>query len=140
MNKRANLIADKSYSFALDIVRVCRMLAEEKKEYILSKQLLRSGTAIGALVREAEHAESKRDFTHKMNIALKEANESEYWLNLLKDSGFLKMEIYTNLHDKCVELIRISASIVKTSKLTFQQSKNKRPTSLDFDFSFLKPT
>lgn len=79
-----NVIAIKSYAFAIRIVKLCKALSQDKKEFILSKQLLRSGTAIGALVREAEHAQSKADFLNKMNIALKEANETEYWLLLLR--------------------------------------------------------
>lgn len=78
-----NVIKIKSFAFALRLVKLFQFLTQEKKEYILSKQLLRNGTAIGALVREAEHAESKLDFIHKLAIAQKEANESDYWLKLL---------------------------------------------------------
>ena len=80
---KENAIRDKSFAFALRIVKLYQYLTEQKKEYVLSKQLLRSGTAIGALVREAQQAESKADFIHKLAIALKEANESDYWLDLL---------------------------------------------------------
>lgn len=76
-------VRDKSFSFALRIVKLYRYLKEEKKEYVLSKQVLRSGTAIGALVRESQYAESKADFIHKLAIALKEANETDYWIELL---------------------------------------------------------
>jgi len=86
---KENIIKTKSYLFAIAVVKTCRFLIYEKKEYILSKQLLRSGTAIGALVREAEHAESKKDFIHKLSIALKEANETEYWIDLLIDTNYL---------------------------------------------------
>ena len=79
----SNAIREKSFAFAVRVVNLYKYLRAEKKEFVLSKQLLRSGTAIGALVREAEQAESKPDFVHKMSIALKEANESEYWLTLL---------------------------------------------------------
>lgn len=85
-----NVVKDKSFSFAIRIVGLYKFLAEEKREYILSKQVLRSGTAIGALVRESEQAESKKDFVHKMSIALKEANETEYWLELLYKTDYLK--------------------------------------------------
>ena len=85
-----NVIATKSYAFAIRIVKLYKLLSQDKKEFILSKQLLRSGTAIGALVREAEHGQSKADFLNKMNIALKEANETEYWLLLLKDTDYLE--------------------------------------------------
>jgi four helix bundle protein len=85
---RDNLIKKKSFNFALRIINVYKYLIDEKKEFVLSKQLLRSGTAIGALVRESEYAESKADFIHKLSIALKEANESEYWLELLYHSEY----------------------------------------------------
>ncbi len=84
-----SVLKEKSYSFAIRIVKLNQFLCEERKEFILSKQILRSGTAIGALVREAEFGESKADFRSKMSIALKEANETDYWLNLLKDTGYL---------------------------------------------------
>ena len=77
-----NILKEKSYSFAIQIVKACESLIKERKEYILSKQLLRSGTAIGALIREAEFAQSKADFINKMSISLKEANETGYWLSL----------------------------------------------------------
>lgn len=82
-------VYEKSFDFALRIVKLYKYLCEEKREYVLSKQILRSGTAIGALVREAEHAESKADFIHKMAIVLKEANETQYWLELLHQSEYL---------------------------------------------------
>ncbi len=85
MAGRENVIKKKSYDFALAIIKLNKDLVEHKREFVLSKQLSRSGTSVGALIREAEHAESKKDFLHKMNIALKEANESEYWLELLRD-------------------------------------------------------
>jgi four helix bundle protein len=83
MAMKENVVKDKSFAFALRIVKLYQFLSEQKREFVLSKQLLRSGTAIGALVREAEQAESRADFVHKMSIALKEANESEYWIELL---------------------------------------------------------
>ena len=82
-----SILRDKSYDFALKIIKLSQFLVSEKKEYILSKQLLRSGTAIGSLIREAEFAQSKADFIHKMSISLKEGNETLYWLELLKDSS-----------------------------------------------------
>ena len=88
-----NILQDKSYSFAIEIVKVSQKLISEKREFILSKQILRSGTTIGALIREAEFAQSKLDFIHKMSIALKEANETLYWLSLLKDTFFID-ELY----------------------------------------------
>ncbi|WP_414617753.1 four helix bundle protein [Dyadobacter sp. 32] len=86
-----NVVADKSYAFAIRIVVTCKKLVDNKREFVLSKQLLRSGTEIGALVKEAEHAQSKADFLNKMKIALKETNETAYWLLLLKDTGYLNL-------------------------------------------------
>jgi len=83
---------------------------------VLSRQLLRSGTAIGALNREAQHAESKADFIHKLSIALKEVNETEYWLLLLKETGYLTQTEFGSIHNDCVELLKLITSILKTSK------------------------
>ena len=112
-----NVVAPKSYAFALRIVNLYKWLITEKNEFVLSKQILRSGTSIGASVKEAEHAQSKADFLHKMNIALKEANETEYWLMLLKDSSSLPEFEFNSMHTDCSELIRLLASIVKTTKM-----------------------
>ncbi len=84
-----SIIADKAYAFALDIIVIYKQLSAERKEYVLSKQLLRAGTSIGANINEAISGESKRDFIHKLGIALKEARETSYWLNLLKDSSYI---------------------------------------------------
>jgi len=111
-----NTVASKSYKFALRIISLYKFLSFERKEFVLSKQVLRSGTAIGALVKEAEHAQSKADFLNKMNVALKEANETEYWLMLLKDSAFISETEFTSIHCDCSELIKLLASIVKTTK------------------------
>lgn len=111
-----NAVRDKSFAFALRIVRLCRFLGDEKREFVLSKQLLRSGTAVGALVREAEQAESRRDFIHKMAIALKEANETEYWIDLLYESGYLEKPFYESIRPDVVELLKLLTSIVKKSK------------------------
>ena len=89
-----SIVGDKAYTFALRIIKAYKYLSENKREFVLSKQLLRSGTAIGALCREAEHAQSKADFLNKMNVALKEANETEYWLMLLNDSEYINIESY----------------------------------------------
>jgi four helix bundle protein len=109
-------IKDKSYAFSLRIIKAYKFLSQEQREFVLSKQVLRSGTSIGALVREAEHAQSKADFINKMNIALKEANETEYWLMLLKDSEYIDEKSFVSIHNDCDELIRLLVSIVKTSK------------------------
>ena len=110
------MIMPKSYSFALRAVNLYKWLIKEHKEFVLSKQLLRSGTAIGALVHEAEHAQSKADFLSKMNIALKEANETKYWLMLLKDSTFLSEKEFISMYTDCLELIKLLVSIVKSTK------------------------
>jgi four helix bundle protein len=109
-------IQELSFSFALQVIKVSRSLCEEKKEFILSKQLLRSGTAIGALVREAEEAESKADFIHKMSIALKESQETGYWLDLLSQSGLIEDAGFSALHESNVELSKLLTAIIRTSK------------------------
>jgi len=116
LGKSENVVHKKSFDFALKIVRVVKLLESDRKEYVLSKQLLRSGTAIGALIREGEHAESKKDFIHKMSIALKEANETRYWLDLLAQSNIISKTDLGTLGNEVTELIRILASIVKSSK------------------------
>lgn len=111
-----NVIKNKSFAFAIRVVKLYQFLCETKKEFILSKQLLRSGTAVGALVREAEHAESKSDFKHKMSIAQKEINESLYWLELLKETSYLTNEQFQSINADAVEIIKLLTSIVKTTK------------------------
>jgi four helix bundle protein len=113
---KENIVARKSYVCALEIIKLYRHLSGEKKEFVLSKQLLRSGTSVGALIREAEHAESTKDFLHKMSISLKEANESLYWLQLLKDSNIIDISFYNYIYPLAEELVRLLASIVKTTK------------------------
>ena len=113
---KENIIKDKSFAFAISIVNLYKHLVEVKKEYIISKQLLRSGTAVGALVRESEHAESKNDFIHKMAIAQKEINETLYWLELLKTTGYLTSEEFTNIDADAIEIIKLITSIIKTAK------------------------
>ncbi len=111
-----SVLRGKSYGFAIEIVKLSQYLVTDKKEYVLSKQLLRSGTAVGALIREAEFAQSKKDFVHKMSIALKEANETLYWLDLLKDTSHLVEDQYISLHSVCKELVAMLVSSIKTSK------------------------
>lgn len=111
-----NIIKIKSFRFALRIVKVYQFLSVEKKEFVLSKQLLRSGTSIGALVRESEHAESKLDFIHKLAIAQKEANESDYWLELLFQSDYLKESEFKALNSDIIEINKILASIIISTK------------------------
>ena len=114
--KQENIVKTKSYLFAIRIVKLYKFLTEDKKEFVLSKQLLRSGTSIGANVREAEHAESKADFIHKLSIALKEANETEYWLDLLKDTNYLNNSEYLSIQIDIKEILKLLTSIIKTSK------------------------
>ena len=118
------MVMNKSYAFALRIVKLYKYLVYEKKVYVLSKQLLRSGTSIGALIKEGEHAQSKADFLNKMNIALKEANETQYWIELLRDSGYLSSEESLSIYDNANELIRLLASIVKSTKLALGKKVN----------------
>src|SRR5437763_4232677 len=111
---KENVIKAKSFEFALRIVKIYQYLIQEKNEFILSKQLLRSGTAIGALVRESEHAESTADFIHKLSVALKETNETEYWLLLLLQTDFISEKEFKSIHADVEELLRLLISIIKT--------------------------
>ena len=111
-----NVIEYKTYSFANRIVKAYRYLTKEQKEFILSKQLLRSGTAIGALVREAKFAQSKADFINKMSIALKEANETKYWLSLLYDNEYIDNPSFQSIFEEAKEVTAILVSNVKTTK------------------------
>ena len=113
---KKKVIGDKSFQFALRIVRLNQYLIEEHKEYVLSKQLLRSGTSIGALVREAGQAESKPDFIHKMSIALKEAKETEYWILLLKEAEYLETNAADSILTDITEILKLLTAIIKTSK------------------------
>ncbi|SHM55340.1 four helix bundle protein [Flavobacterium saccharophilum] len=111
-----NVIKDKSFDFAIRIVKLYQYLCTEKKEFTLSKQLLRSGTSIGAMVRDAEHAESKNDFIHKFAIAQKEANESVYWLELLKATDYLNDKEFENINTDAIAILKLITSIIKTTK------------------------
>ena len=114
--KKDNIIKDKSYQFALRIIGLYKHLTDNKKEYVLAKQILRSGTSIGANVEEALGGQSKKDFLSKMAIAYKEARETHYWLRLLKDSKYLEEKIADSLLNDCDELLKIIGSIQKTTK------------------------
>jgi len=111
-----SILKTKSYEFAIDIVKLSRFLQKDEKEYVLSKQVLRSGTSIGSNIREAEFAQSNADFIHKMSISLKEANESIYWLDLLKDTHYVDEKLHESLRTKCDELLRMLVATVKTMK------------------------
>lgn len=114
--KEGNIIRDKSYKFSLKIIEVYQNLTKDKKEFILSKQLIRSGTSIGANVEESIGAQSKNDFISKMSIAYKEARETLYWLQLLTDAGFLNKQQSDTLIYDCEELLKIISAIQRTSK------------------------
>ena len=111
-----NPIEKRSYLFALRIVKAYKYLTKQKDEYVLSKQMLRSGTSIGAMMREAKFAQSRADFINKASIALKEANETLYWIELLHDSEYIDDLSFNSLHQEADELTAILASIVKTTK------------------------
>ncbi|RYM32183.1 four helix bundle protein [Brumimicrobium glaciale] len=110
---KENIIKNKSFAFALRIVKFYQFFTESKREYVLSKQLLRSATSVGAMVRESEHAESKADFIHKLSIGLKEANESEYWLELLYQSNYIDEKHYKSLTKDLSEILKLLISILK---------------------------
>ena len=116
MMKKENPIMVKSFAFAIRAVNLYKLLSEERKEYVLSKQMMRSATAIGALIRESEHAQSKADFINKLSISLKEANETEYWLMLLKETKYLNDIEYDSIIKDCRELLKLLISIIKTTK------------------------
>ena len=119
---KENIIKTKSFSFAIRVVNLYKFLIENKKEYIISKQLLRSGTSVGAMVRESEHAESKADFIHKLSIAQKEINESLYWLELLKETDYISSKEFSSLNNDAVEIIRLITSIIKSTKINIGKS------------------
>ena len=117
-----NPLHKKSFAFAVRAVRLSQFLKKEQSEHVMSKQLLRSGTAVGALYREAQHAESKADFLHKLAIAQKECNEAMYWLELLHATEYLTQAQFKSMHDDARELIKLLTSILKTTKSKKQKS------------------
>ena len=114
--KTDNIIVDKSKAFALRIIRLYQYLKNEKSEFVLSKQLLRSGTSIGANVKEAIRGQSRADFYAKLNISLKEASETEYWLELLHESEYIEEKAFNSIYADCQELIKLLVAITKTQK------------------------
>jgi four helix bundle protein len=113
---RENILKNKSLKFAIRIVNLYKYLCEEKKEFILSKQILRSGTSIGAMIREAEYNESQSDFIQKMAIAQKESNETIYWLELLQETEYISKKEFENINADAVEIIKLITSTTKTTK------------------------
>nr|WP_027383547.1 four helix bundle protein [Epilithonimonas caeni] len=120
-----NILKDKSFSFSIHIVQLYKILTEHK-EYVLSKQLLRSGTAVGALIREAEFAQSRADFIHKLHISLKEANETLYWLELLHQTDHIDDVLFDESAFLAKELISMLVSSIKTSKTALNHEKTQR--------------
>ena len=116
------ILEEKTYAFALRIIKAYNFLTS-KNEYVLSKQLLRAGSSIGANCREATYAQSKMDFINKLSIALKEANETIYWLELLHDSDFIDDKSFNSIHDDGLEILKLLISIIKTSKENLQKQK-----------------
>jgi four helix bundle protein len=114
--KEENIIIAKSYSFAVRCVRLYKFLCDERHDYTIGKQLLRSGTSVGANIKEATRGISKADFTAKMSISLKEASESEFWIELLRDTGYITEQQADSMLQDCQELLKLLMSIVKTSK------------------------
>ena len=114
MYKKENIVMNKSKDFALRIIKLYKYLCDNKKEFVLSKQILRAGTSIGANIKEAQSAQSRKDFKSKIYIAYKEANETEYWLELLHESSILEENLYDNLYEDNYEIISLLTSITKT--------------------------
>ena len=118
-----NIIAKKSMAFAIRIIKLYKYLID-KNEYVLSKQILRSGTSIGANCRESRNAQSRLDFVSKLNIALKEADETAYWLDLLKEGEFMDEQSYASIYNDCDEIIKLLTSIIKTTKDRMKGGEN----------------
>ena len=116
MNYNYSPTADKSFDFAIDIVNTYKELAFNKKEFVLSKQLLRSGTAVGALIREAQNAESKKDFIHKLGISQKECDESLYWIDLLKATEYITDSSHNKLQNDCTQILKLIKRSIITAK------------------------
>ena len=121
---KENKIKSKSFSFAVRIVKLYQYLKNEKNEFVISKQLLKSGTSIGALIRESEHSESKSDFIHKLAIAQKETNESLYWLELLFSTDIISKEQFESINNDAVEIIKILTAIIKSTKQGLSKHKD----------------
>ena len=123
MEKGSNVVQDKSYKFALRIIKLYQFLHNRKKELVLSKQVLRSGTAVGALIEEGIHAESKSDFIHKMNIAYKEAKETHYWIRLLRDSEIIDKKSSDTILNDSEEINKLLTKILITSRKNIKCKK-----------------
>lgn len=124
MSQSKSILKDKSFSFAIAIVKTYKNLVEEKREYVMSKQLLRSGTSVGANIREAKNAESTNDFIHKLGIAQKECDEILYWLELLKKTEYLNGEEFHKLSDEANQILKMIRSTILTIKQKNLKSHN----------------
>jgi four helix bundle protein len=113
-----NILKDKSFKFAVRIVNLYKYILESRKEFVLSKQILRSGTSVGAMIRESEYSESKSDFIHKLSIAQKEINETIYWLELMKETEYISNNEFDSINMDAIEIIKLITSSIKTAKLT----------------------
>lgn len=122
----------KSYAFAVRIVRLSQFLHRDKKEYVLSRQILRSGTAIGALLSEAKYAQSRADFINKLSIAIKEANETHYWLNLLKDTGYIDIKAHHSIDQDNREILKLLTSIINTTKNSKKSNPKDCPKTINY--------
>ena len=111
-----SMLRDKSYVFALRVVKLHKYLISSKKEFVLSRQVLRSGTSIGASIMESQYAQSKKDFINKLSIALKEANETRYWLMLLRDSEYITERMHKSIQPGILEIIKILTASINTAK------------------------
>ena len=120
-----NVLVDKSFKFAIRIVKLYKYLCDSKKEYTLSKQLLRSGTSIGANINEAQEAQSKNDFISKLSISLKEARESKYWIELLKETDYLSKSEANSIIEDLVEILKLLTSIIKSTKNNIKEKNAK---------------
>ena len=114
--RQNSILEEKSFIFATRIIKLSKYLTSEHREYVLSKQILRSGTSIGALIRESKYAQSKADFLHKQMIALKEANETDYWLELLRSSEYISIQMYHSIKPDITELLKLLIASTKTTK------------------------
>ena len=123
MERKPNVVADKSKAFALRIVMLYRFLVEKEKEFVLSKQILKSGTSIGANIRESKNAQSLLDFISKLSISLKEADETAYWLELLYESGYIDQTLFDSLYAELIELIALLTAIIKNTKHKIEEEK-----------------
>jgi four helix bundle protein len=111
-----SILKEYSFKFAIEIIKLYKILIESKKEYVLSKQLLKSSTSVGAMIREAQNAESRNDFVHKLAIAQKECDETMYWLELLKESNYIELNEFSKIYDSASSLLKMIKSAILTTK------------------------